>query len=250
MSANGARSPADYIVFALDVPGLQAVKPYVEALSGAVGMFKVGLELFIREGPAVVEYVQRKSGTDVFLDLKLHDIPETVRRAVAGMAKLQVAYATVHCGDSRRMLEAAVEGGGKQVKILGVTVLTSVGFDDIQGTGGGPSHPPALADLVIRRAARAHAAGCAGVICSGLEAAAVRREMGRDFKIITPGIRPANSRAPDDQRRTVTPAQAVLAGADHIVVGRPIRDAADPRAAAERIAEQIEAVFHQDNMKK
>lgn len=248
MPPNRVKSPADYIIFALDVPGLQAARPYVEALSGAVGMFKVGLELFVCEGPAVVEYVRRKSGADVFLDLKLHDIPETVRRAVAGMAGLSVAYATVHCGGGQRMLEAAVEGGGKQVKILGVTVLTSVGPGDMQGAVDSP--PSDFTGRVVRRATVAHAAGCAGVICSGLEAAAVRRQIDPGFKIITPGIRLADSGTPDDQRRTVTPGEAVLAGADHIVVGRPIRDAADPRAAARGIAARIKAALCQDNMKK
>lgn len=247
MPPKRAKSPSDYIIFALDTPGLQAARPYVEALAGAVGMFKVGLELFICEGPAVVEYVRRKSGADVFLDLKLHDIPETVRRAVAGMARLGVTYATVHCDGNRRMLAAAVAGGGDQVKILGVTVLTSVGSGDREVTGGNSS---GFTRLVVRRAAVAHAVGCAGVICSGLEAAAVRREIGHDFKIVTPGIRMTDACASDDQRRIVTPAQAVLAGADHIVVGRPIRDAADPRAAAKRIAARIEAALCQDNMKK
>lgn len=248
MPPNRVKSPADYIIFALDVPDLQAARPYVEALSGAVGMFKVGLELFVCEGPAVVEYVRSKSGADVFLDLKLHDIPETVRRAVAGMAGLGVAYATVHCGGGRRMLAAAVAGGGTQVKILGVTVLTSVGSGDMQGVVDGSAS--GFTDRVVRRATVAHAAGCAGVICSGLEAAAVRREAGSGFKIITPGIRLVDASAPDDQRRTVTPGEAVLAGADHIVIGRPIRDAFDPRAAARRIAAQIEAALGQDNMKQ
>ncbi len=240
------RPPADYIIFALDVPGLEAARPYVETLSGRVGMFKVGLELFVREGPTVVEYVRRKSGAAVFLDLKLHDIPETVRRTVAAMAGLGVAYTTVHCAGGRRMLEAAVAGGGGRVGILAVTVLTSEGPAPGQGAGKGLSD---LSRQVVRRAQAAQAAGCAGVICSGLEAAAVRGAAGAQFKIVTPGIRPAGSGG-DDQRRIVTPAEAVAAGADHIVVGRPIRDAADPTTAARRIADQIAAVLPQENMKR
>jgi orotidine-5'-phosphate decarboxylase len=140
-----------------------------------------------------------------------------------------------------------VAGGGGQVGILGVTVLTSAGPERSLGAEA------ALSDLspqVVRRARAAQAAGCAGVICSGLEAAAVRSSTGAEFKIVTPGIRPEGSGAGDDQRRTVTPAEAVLAGADYIVVGRPVRDAADPRAAAGRIADQIAAALGQENMKK
>ncbi len=243
MNDSRKRRAQDYIIFALDVPGPQAADPYLVSLRGRVGMFKIGLELFVRGGPAIVAHVRSKSGAPVFLDLKLHDIPETVRRTTAGMAELGVAFATVHCSGGRRMLEAAVAGAAGQVGILGVTVLTS----RPAGRPGG-SAPPA-ADItaeVVRRARMAMASGCVGVICSGLEAAAVRKAADGDFKIVTPGIRPAEAAVRDDQRRIVTPAAAVAAGADYVVIGRPIRDAADPAAAAGAIACQIRGALGQE----
>ncbi len=227
------KTARDYIVFALDLPGLAAARPYIERLSGAVGMFKVGLELFVREGPEIVRVIQRTGGTPVFLDLKLHDIPETVRRTVAGMADLGVAYTSVHCGEQPAMLEAAVAGSSGRVGILAVTLLTSVGT--------GPDGGADVETLVVHRAAAAAAAGCRGVVCSGKEAAAVRRACGPRLTVVTPGIRPPQAgKNTDDQRRVTTPAQAVAAGADYLVIGRPIRDAPDPLAAVRRIAGQVE----------
>ncbi len=242
MTDDERRGAEDYIIFALDVPGPQAAEPYLELLRGRVGMFKVGLELFVRAGPAIVAHVRGHGGAPVFLDLKLHDIPETVRRATAGMAELGVAFATVHCSGGRRMLEAAVAGAAGRVGILGVTVLTS---RPIGGPGGSAPSAAHVTAAVVRRARMAMEAGCAGVICSGLEATAVREAVGGGFKIVIPGIRPAESAGRDDQRRIVTPAAAVGAGADYLVVGRPIRDAADPAAAARAIARQIRQALGQ-----
>jgi orotidine-5'-phosphate decarboxylase len=228
------RSPRDHIIFPLDVASEAEAKRLVEMLADCVGMFKVGLELFVRGGPGIVRWVASAGAAGVFLDLKLHDIPATVARAMAGVAELGARLVTVHCGESRRMLEAAVAAAGGKLGVLGITVLTSVSAADLAGTGQD------LAGLVHRRAGLAFAAGCAGVVCSGMEAAGIKQAYGRDFIAVTPGIRPAWAVGkPDDQRRVMTPAEAVAAGADYLVIGRPIRDASDPRAAAMRIAEEI-----------
>jgi orotidine-5'-phosphate decarboxylase len=234
------------IIFPLDVDSTAAAREYAELLADEVGLFKIGLELFVEAGPAVVKSVMAAGAVRVFLDLKLHDIPATVRRAMMRIAHLGVAFATVHCGESRRMLAAAVAGSGGRVGVLGVTVLTSVDAKDLRSAG----FPDGLADdpaeLVVRRAEMAKAAGCAGVVCSGLEAAVLKRKLGADFLTVTPGIRPSWSVARgEDQKRVTTPREAVLNGSDYLVVGRPIRDADDPRAAARRIAAEIEAA-HSD----
>jgi orotidine-5'-phosphate decarboxylase len=233
------RPPQDYIVFPLDVASEAEARRLVNLLAGEVGMFKVGLELFVRCGPDIVRHIHAAGPAGVFLDLKLHDIPETVGRAMAGVADLGVRLATVHCAESPRMLAAAVAAAGR-VGVLGITVLTSVSDEEARAAG----FREELGELVMRRAAAAHAAGCAGIVCSGLEVAAVKARFGRGFLAVTPGIRPAwAGGAKDDQARVATPAAAVAAGADHLVIGRPIRDAADPRAAARRVAEEIQAVI-------
>ena len=233
------RDAKDYIVFPLDVASEAEARRLVALLAGEVGMFKVGLELFVRCGPAIVGHIHAAGPAGVFLDLKLHDIPETVGRAMAGVADLGVRLATVHCAESPRMLAAAVAAAGR-VGVLGITVLTSVSAAEAHAAG----FREGLAELVMRRAAEAHAAGCAGIVCSGLEVAAVKARFGRGFLAVTPGIRPAwAGGGKDDQARVATPAAAVAAGADHLVIGRPIRDAADPRAAARRVAEEIASVI-------
>lgn len=178
-------------------------------------------------------------GTAVFLDLKLHDIPATVERAMRGVAALDVALATVHCGESVRMLAAAVAGGGP-TGVLGVTVLTSVGLEDLQQAGLVGDDDDGLERLVLHRAAMAHASGCAGVVCSAKEAGLIKSRWGDAFLAVTPGIRPAwEGVGRQDQKRVVTPAEAICQGADYLVVGRPIRDAARPAAAARRLADEI-----------
>ena len=236
------RPPKDYIIFPLDVASADEAKRYIELLSDHVGLFKVGLELFIRSGPDIVRFINAGGRAGVFLDLKLHDIPATVSRAMSCIADLGVRYATVHCGETAKMLEAAVTGARDAVEILGVTVLTSVAAEDIQEAGFRSDFYADLTRLVIKRAAMAKAAGCAGVVCSGREAALIKREFGKEFAAVTPGIRPQWSLGEnDDQQRVTTPAQAVRGGADYLVVGRPIRDADDPVRAAVRVAEEIEA---------
>jgi len=234
----------DYIIFPLDVPTEKAAKEYVELLSESVGMFKVGLELFIRSGPGLVEFIKTSGNSDVFLDLKLHDIPETVFRAMERIADLGVAFTTVHCGETPRMLEAAVSGAKGRVGVLGVTVLTSIASEDIKAAGFRKSFYEDLTRLVIERADMAKAAGCTGIVCSGREVKMIKKTLGRDFIAVTPGIRPNwDDMKTHDQKRVVTPAIAVKNGSDYLVIGRPIRDANNPKEAALRIAEEIDTVL-------
>jgi len=238
------KSGKDYIIFPLDVATTDAAKKYVRLLADSVGLFKVGLELFIRCGPEIVEFIHSQTSARVFLDLKLHDIPATVGRAMMRIADLGVAFTTVHVGETRRMLEAAVEGSGGKVGVLGVTVLTSVSATDLASTGYRRELTDDMPQMVLHRAQLAHETGCAGVICSGLEAAQIKEKFGNDFLAVTPGIRPDWAvAAREDQLRITTPARAVAAGADYLVIGRPIRDAQDPRRAAVRIAEEIEGAL-------
>jgi len=235
------KKASDYIIFPLDVPTIDDAKRFVELLADDVGLFKVGLELFIRSGPEIIEFIHSNSAARVFLDLKLHDIPATVGRAMARIADLGVAFATVHVGEKRRMLEAAVEDSRGEVGVLGVTVLTSVSTQDLKSAGYRKDLYDDMPGTVIQRAQLAYAAGCAGVICSGLEVQRIKKEFGKDFLAVTPGIRPAQKvAANEDQTRISTPAQAIANGSDYLVIGRPIRDAVDPEQAAERIAAEIE----------
>jgi orotidine-5'-phosphate decarboxylase len=230
----------DYIIFPLDVPSVDAARDFVRLLSNHVGMFKVGLELFVRSGPDLVRWILNSGTAGVFLDLKFHDIPATVCRAMAGVAGLGATFASVHCGENPAMLKAAVEGGNGKVGVLGVTVLTSVSGQDITAAGFCPEYGKNPASLVMKRAEMAKAAGCAGIVCSGQEVSAVKSRFGSEFVAVTPGIRPLwDGVSSDDQARITTPAQAVLNGSDYIVIGRPIRNAKDPRTAAKRIADEI-----------
>jgi orotidine-5'-phosphate decarboxylase len=234
----------DRIIFPLDVATAEDARKYIELLDGSVGLFKVGLELFIQAGPEIIGFIHSQTRTRVFLDLKLHDIPETVRRAMTLIADMGVAFATVHVGETPRMLAAAVEGGGGKVAILGVTVLTSVSAQDLKSAGYRQDLYDDLLLTVTRKAGAAHAAGCMGVVCSGLEAGRIKEAIDQDFLAVTPGIRPAwTMTAEEDQRRITTPAEAIRAGADYLVIGRPIRDAKDPVNAAARIAAEIESAL-------
>lgn len=234
----------DHIVFPLDVASSQAARSLVRLLANDVGLFKIGLELFIRSGPDLVRWIQAAGTAKLFLDLKLHDIPATVKRAMAQVAELGVFCTTVHCGGGRTMLEAAVEGAKGRVMVLGVTVLTSTSPRDLLETGYGARYVRDLQELVMRKAVLARDAGCDGVVCSGQEVQAIKTAFGDSFLAVTPGIRPHAGRiSGDDQFRTVTPAMAVQGGADYVVIGRPIRDAANPQAAAQAIARQIQEVL-------
>jgi orotidine-5'-phosphate decarboxylase len=221
------------LILALDVPSIAAGEELLGALEGQVGLVKVGLELFTACGPAAVEAVKRR-GFDVFLDLKLHDIPATVAGAVRSARSLGVSMLTVHTGGGPEMLRRAAEEAGDAIRILGVTVLTSLGPEDLPAVcvAGSP------AEVVEKRAALAASAGCGGIVCSPNEVERVRAAVGRGVAIVTPGIRPAGADV-GDQKRAATPASAIGDGADYLVVGRPIHGAADRKAAAQAIVEEI-----------
>ena len=223
----------DYLIFPLDVPTEKAAKEYVELLSESVGMFKVGLELFIQSGPGLIDFIKASGNADVFLDLKLHDIPETVFPAMERIADLGIAFTTVHCGETPRMLEAAVSGAKGKVGVLGVTLLTSISSEDMKIAGFRKPFYEDLTRIVIERADMAKAAGCVGIVCSGREVKKIKKTLGRDFIAVTPGIRPVwDDMETHDQKRVVTPAIAVKNGSDYLVIGRPIRDANNPKEAA------------------
>jgi orotidine-5'-phosphate decarboxylase len=220
------------ICAALDVPDPQAAQRLAERLAGHVGLFKVGLELFVAHGREAVDAV-RRSGLPIFLDLKLHDIPQTVESAARAVAGLGVEYVTVHASGGAEMIRAA-RRALPRTKLLAVTALTSLGPEDFDAIG--------LARDAVQRLARlALGAGADGVVCSPQEVAALRDALGRGPLLVVPGIRPAGAAA-GDQRRTGTPAEAVRAGASILVIGRPLRDAPDPAAAADAIAREIAAI--------
>ena len=234
------RKGSDSVIFALDVPSAAEAKQLALQLKGTVGLFKIGLELFVRSGPDLVQQIRQQTGAGIFLDLKLHDIPATVERAMRVIATLDVDLATVHCGENQSMIEAAVAGSSGKVGVLGVTVLTSVAASDLKASG----YRDDISRLVLHRATMAREAGCAGVVCSGLEVRQIKAHCGDGFLAVTPGVRSAGDGArADDQRRVVTPSMAISSGADYIVVGRPIRDAADPVVAAKQIAAEIDEVL-------
>jgi orotidine-5'-phosphate decarboxylase len=263
----------DKLIVALDLPSGNAATRMAERLQGHVGMFKVGSELFTAEGPVPVRYLVT-TGHKVFLDLKFHDIPNTVRAAAREAAELGVSMVNVHASGGRKMMEAALEGAcsvlqsvsqgmwgsalhhpvqgsaatggadGARPKVLAVTILTSLESQDLEELGilGTP------VEAVIRLARLAQSAGLDGVVASPREISALRQACGPDFLIVTPGIRPASalhhpvsaSAAVDDQARIATPASAIAAGADYLVVGRPITGAPDPVAAADAIVAEME----------
>jgi orotidine-5'-phosphate decarboxylase len=220
------------LIVALDHPTTQAALRQVDDLDDTVERYKVGLELYVAEGRALIDELHERDKR-VFLDLKLHDIPETVRRAAEVASKMGVELLTVHASGGRKMLEAAVAGAGA-TKVLAVTVLTSLDGVDLAADGISDGVEAA----VMRRARLADAAGCAGVIASPHEAAAIRSVVRAGFLVVTPGVRMAETA--DDQKRVATPQAARAAGADAVVVGRPIRDAQDRRAAAAAFVRALE----------
>ena len=230
----------DRIIFPLDFPDIDSARKYIEILKDNIGLFKVGLELFVKEGPSILSIIKKEGRAKIFLDLKFHDITETVKGAMKSANALGAEFITVHCDEGRRLLESAVESASGKTKVLGVTVLTSLSGESLKEIGMREEFQDPL-KLVLHRARIAKSAGCAGVVCSGLEASFVRKEFGKDFIIVTPGIRPSWSVIKnDDQQRIVTPSDAIKAGADYIVVGRPIRTAKDPVDAVKRIEKEIE----------
>jgi orotidine-5'-phosphate decarboxylase len=227
----------DRLIVALDVPSVEEAKALIAALGDSVGVYKIGLELLFSGGFQLARELAQQ-GRRVFIDAKLLDIEATVERTTAVVEQSRLEFLTVHALD-RKTLDAAVRGrGDSPLKLLGVTVLTNLAAADIIEQG--IDHP--LAELVLHRARLAKEAGLDGVIASGHEAAKVRQAVGPDFLIITPGVRPQGSQT-QDQARAVTPASAIRAGADYIVVGRPITRAPNPRAAADAIADEILAAL-------
>jgi orotidine-5'-phosphate decarboxylase len=228
------------LIVALDTATVEEAMGLVRRLGSAAGMYKVGLELVSGGGIAFAQKLAR-SGKRVFLDMKLLDIPNTVERAAANAARLGVEFLTVH-GQDRKTLDAAVRGRGRSdMKLLAVTVLTSLDAADLREQGITIKSP---AELVLDRARLAEAAGVDGVVASSKEAAAIRSALGSGFLIVTPGVRPAGTAA-GDQARIATPAAAIRAGATHLVVGRPITAAPDPAAAAAAIAQEIDEALRQ-----
>ncbi|GAB3982511.1 orotidine-5'-phosphate decarboxylase [Actinoallomurus acanthiterrae] len=218
------------IAVALDAADLETAARWAALVTPHVSTVKVGLELYLRYGPDVVASVRGASGVQVFLDLKLHDIPATVAGAAHAVARLKPAYLTVHAGGGSAMIRAAVEAA-PQTKIAAVTVLTSLSEADLAGVGlTGPA-----SDVVRRMAALAVDAGAQALVCSPREVADVRAEVGPGITLITPGVRPPGT-ATQDQARVATPEEALAAGADLLVIGRPITGAPDPGAAAAGIA--------------
>jgi orotidine-5'-phosphate decarboxylase len=224
------------LIVALDVASAGEARMFVERAGDAVRFYKIGLELFMAGGYfELVEWLAQRD-KKVFVDLKFFDIPETVAAAVRALRDKGVAFATVH--GNQGIMEAAAGAKGT-MKILAVTVLTSLDRGDLDDLG----FQCDVGALVLSRARRALQAGCDGIVSSGLEAAAIREELGQRLLVVTPGIRPVDNRTSDDQKRTVDVAQAFRNGADYIVMGRPIRNASDPRAAAQSVQETIAGIF-------
>ena len=222
----------DRLIVALDVPNALAGLDLAGRLGDAVSFYKIGLGMLTGGGLALANELKQDHGKRIFLDMKLYDIGATVEAAVRGLAQFDIDFLTVH-GDPH-VVRAAKEGAGAGMKILAVTILTSLDRADLDA---GLMRDGDLHDLTVERAARAFEAGADGVICSPREAAAIRVLPGSRL-IVTPGVRPAGA-APGDQKRTQTPAAAIEAGADHIVVGRPVWQAVDPRAAAQAILAEL-----------
>lgn len=230
------------LIFALDVASLDEVKEYVSLLADDVGLFKVGKQLFMHAGPQVVRLIHERGG-QVFLDLKFHDIPRTVAKAGVEATRLGVRMFNLHASGSLEMMRLTIREANKvcraenlrRPKILAVTVLTSLNKDDLKRTGV----VTGVENQVVRLAKLAKEAGMDGVVASPLEVTRIRRECGRNFLLVVPGVR-SQGESWDDQKRVLTPEEAMRAGADYLVVGKPIRDAQDPREAARQIVQEME----------
>ncbi|MCX8082428.1 MAG: orotidine-5'-phosphate decarboxylase [bacterium] len=225
--------PEERLIFALDMFTQKEAERYVEELDGIVNFFKVGIILYTITGPAFVEYLIKRN-KKVFLDLKFYDIPETVRDAVKQVSLLGVEFLTVH--SQRQVMEAAVEGKrGSLLRILAVTLLTSMDAADV-GTGKSSE------EVVIERAKLAAECGCEGVVASGMEAGLIKKQTEGKLLVVCPGVRPSGENK-GLHKRAATPSEAISAGADYLVVGRPIRDAVIPRIAAQEIVKEIQSAL-------
>jgi orotidine-5'-phosphate decarboxylase len=234
MDARSGGGGPERLIVAIDVDSAEAALRSAKRLAGHVGMFKIGLELFVAEGPSVVRLLRKEvPDVEIFLDLKLHDIPNTMRGAIRSARSLGARFITVHAGSGTAHLRACVEEAGDSLGVLAVTVLTSQDEHACREAG----HKRTPQELVEMRAVCAREAGCAGVVCSGQELSRVRAVAPRLFRVV-PGIRPRGADT-GDQKRVMTPMRAVAEGATHLVVGRPIMQADDPAAAADAIVEEI-----------
>ncbi len=220
------------IIVALDLPSVEEAKAMVERLGSRIRFYKVGLQLFLSGCYQMVDWLADR-GCKVMLDLKLFDVPQTVYLAVKQLNRRPVSFATVH--GNQEILRAAVDAAEGNLKILAVTVLTSLDQGDVEDLGFSCK----VEDLVLSRAKRALEVGCHGVVSSGLEVARLRREVGYGLVAVTPGIRPVENRPVDDQKRVMGPKEAIAAGADYLVVGRPIRNAENPEAVVESMLEEV-----------
>lgn len=229
----GKREPKNHLAVALDTADWSTFERWCALFGPRVGCLKVGLEAYVRWGPKAVDTALAAGGR-VFLDLKLHDIPNTVAGAVASVRSLGVHFITVHAGGGSAQLRAAVQAAGDDLEILAVTVLTSLDDDALTEL----SMPGSAPARVIQWAQMAQRAGCGGIVSSALEASALRQSLGNTIRLVTPGIRLADG-AQGDQKRVATPASAIRDGADLLVVGRPLTQAADQVAAVDRFLEQI-----------
>lgn len=236
-------SAKEKIILPLDVPDVAAAVALVRRVAGVVDFYKVGLELFTRSGPPVIEQIRAAaeaggSPCRIFLDLKLHDIPNTVAGAVRSAGALDVDLLTVHLSGGGAMLRAAVAEAPPTLRLLGVSVLTSSDAETLRETGVNDG----VTIQVLRLAELGVESGLRGVVASPLEIVALRERFGRDLQLVIPGVRPVDrAQKPDDQRRVMTPGNAIRAGANYLVIGRPISGDPDPHAAAQRIAEEIAA---------
>lgn len=228
----------EHLIVALDVPNIPAAKALVNTLGDSVVFYKIGLELFMSGDYFELIDWLNEQGKRIFVDLKFFDVPATVGRAVHQLSDKKVDFVTVHGNNA--IMEAAAKQKGS-LKVLAVTVLTSLDRGDLDDLG----FKCDIEELVLSRAKRAIELGCDGVISSGLEAPKLRDHLGKNFLVVSPGIRPVENRPSDDQKRVVSVEQAFYNGADYIVVGRPIRDAEDPRQAAIKIQSSIKKVFEE-----
>ena len=233
------KDPRKLLIFPLDVPSYKEAMSLVKILGNHVGIFKVGLELFVAEGPGILKDIRNTCDAGIFLDLKLHDIPATITSAIKAALNYKPDFITVHCEQGNGFLKIP-ELASSATKLLGITVLTSISPHDIEKMGYSKKYYEDLTNLAVLKGRIAMEAGCHGLVCSPHEVEKIKKEIDKKLIVITPGIRPAwTVMNTDDQFRVMTPALAISKGSDHIVVGRPIRDAEDPVIAAKKVVEEI-----------
>jgi orotidine-5'-phosphate decarboxylase len=237
--AGGTVSVKERLIFPLDVPNLDLARQWVRRLRDTVGVFKVGLELYTAEGPSVLEMIRQESEAEIFLDLKFHDIPTTMARATRAANLAGADFLTVHLLAGKEAVKRCVESSEGGLKIIGVTILTSHTRADLMEVGYSPELSRDIPEAARRLDSLAYRSGCYGVVCSGKEITALK-EAFPHLRVIVPGVRPEWAAESQDQMRVTTHKEAILAGADYLVVGRPIKEAADPVKAAEKILQEIE----------